>query len=93
MGWFNDDSDEAQSYDQVCQGHMYLSLRVEYAACHSPRFLVLPQIQSIKDDENKPTLSHEVIGGAAAFEVSDPLPPARVSREPVVSSARRSHRP
>lgn len=56
-------------------------------------FLVLPQIQSTKDDENKPTLSHEVIGGAAAFEVSDPLPPARVSREPVVLSARRSHRP
>lgn len=93
MGWFNDDSDEAQSYDQVCQGHMYLSLRVEYAACHSPRFLVLPQIQSTKDDENKPTLSHEVIGGAAAFEVSHGVPSRTWSERAGGLSARRSHRP
>lgn len=43
-----------------------------------------PQYQNT-DDSNKPTLSHEVIGGAAAFEVSPlfffPFPSPLLSRE------------
>ena len=56
MGWFSDDSDQAQAYEQVgCYLYYYLSYYISYQVQNAP---------------HKAELSHELIAAAASYEVS-----------------------
>ncbi|KAG6916104.1 hypothetical protein DXG01_008431 [Tephrocybe rancida] len=58
MGWFSDDSDQAQAYDEVEPA----------PACGSVNVLIVePQVTNAP---HKATLSHELIAAAASYEAA-----------------------
>jgi hypothetical protein len=65
MGWFDGDSNESQAYNEVRLTCPSIKLRA---------LLTFFQYQNTPD-EHKAKISHELIGGAAAFEVNSILLP------------------
>ncbi|THG97416.1 hypothetical protein EW145_g7621 [Phellinidium pouzarii] len=62
MGWFDSSSDESSSYDQYVSAPVLPSQRL-YSSRLSLRYNSLPH-------EHKAKVSHELLGGAAAFEAA-----------------------
>jgi hypothetical protein len=59
MGWFNDDSEQAQAYEQV---------RLLYFDCTDR----LTGILQVMNAPHKASLTHELLAGAASYEVCLP---------------------
>lgn len=62
MGWF-DNSDHEDAYNTVC----FLSSKVLSGLLGAHR---VPQVAGATEEHHKASLSHEVLGGAAAFAVN-----------------------
>ena len=58
MGWFDEDHSAAQAYNTVCLSLSRVTLVV-----------TLVKYNDCPPEQHQATLSHEVIGGAAAYEV------------------------